>query len=211
MQLVTDIGAYGDEMLELEYTASEAYHCFVYGSRERSDAIRQYLFERGVSELSAPHGRALVDDGRVVGVLASLSRDELNTCRLQAAVALREADWFMRDVDVRRRIALAGKTLMKVEEHDQYLSRIAVASHARQRGLGGWLLDRFEEEAVQAGRRRLVLEVSATSEPAIRLYRRHRYDEVAVRRVDDPESGRTLEHVHMVKTLASDPSGVSLR
>jgi ribosomal protein S18 acetylase RimI-like enzyme len=211
VQLVTDIAAYGDEILELEYTASEAYNCFVYGSRERSDAVRRYLFERGVSEVSAPHGRALVDGGRVVGMLASLSRDDLNACRLQAAMALRQADWFMGDRDVRRRIALAGKTLLKVEEHDQYLSRIAVAAHAQQRGLGGWLLDRFEEEALQAGRRRLVLEVSATSHPAIRLYRRHAYDEVAVRRVDDPESGRTLEHVHMVKTLVSPPSEASAR
>ncbi|MGC9159188.1 MAG: GNAT family N-acetyltransferase [Terracidiphilus sp.] len=56
-----------------------------------------------------------------------------------------------------------------------YLQTIEVVPEARGRGVGGQLLERCEEAALEAGAGRIGLHVEAANEVAIRLYETHGY------------------------------------
>lgn len=59
---------------------------------------------------------------------------------------------------------------------------IAVAASAQGRGVGAVLLQALVDEALRRGAGALLLEVRADNEPAIRLYRRFGFAQLAVRR-----------------------------
>jgi ribosomal-protein-alanine N-acetyltransferase len=59
---------------------------------------------------------------------------------------------------------------------------VAVVPGARGRGLGGVLLGELLRRAVDGGADTVVLEVRADNGPARRLYERHGFEEVSVRR-----------------------------
>jgi ribosomal-protein-alanine N-acetyltransferase len=59
---------------------------------------------------------------------------------------------------------------------------IAVTASAQGRGMGGLLLRALIDEAVRRGAGALLLEVRADNAPAIALYRRHGFEQIAVRR-----------------------------
>jgi ribosomal-protein-alanine N-acetyltransferase len=59
---------------------------------------------------------------------------------------------------------------------------IAVATEAQARGVGGLLLRALVDRAARRGAGALLLEVRADNAPAIRLYRRHGFEQIAVRR-----------------------------
>jgi [ribosomal protein S18]-alanine N-acetyltransferase len=66
--------------------------------------------------------------------------------------------------------------------HESYVQTIAVAPGAQGHGLGTRLLIDLIEESVRRGCRRLDLEVRADNEIAIRLYERHGFTRVGLRR-----------------------------
>ncbi|MFP5345426.1 MAG: ribosomal protein S18-alanine N-acetyltransferase [Actinomycetes bacterium] len=59
---------------------------------------------------------------------------------------------------------------------------VAVAPSAQGTGLGGVLLRALVEEAARRGCSSLLLEVRADNAPAIKLYERHGFERIAVRR-----------------------------
>ncbi|HEX5533777.1 MAG TPA: ribosomal protein S18-alanine N-acetyltransferase [Actinomycetales bacterium] len=59
---------------------------------------------------------------------------------------------------------------------------IAVAPQAQGRGVGALLLGALLEEAARRGCSTVLLEVRADNEPAIRLYQRHGFERIAIRR-----------------------------
>jgi ribosomal-protein-alanine N-acetyltransferase len=59
---------------------------------------------------------------------------------------------------------------------------IAVAPHAQGRGVGALLLGALLQEAARRGCSTVLLEVRADNEPAIRLYQRHGFERIAIRR-----------------------------
>ena len=77
--------------------------------------------------------------------------------------------------------ALAGYALVLFREgsHVARLYSVAVATHARGRGLGDALLTAAERAAIARSRDRLRLEVRADNTPAIALYRKRGYAEIA--------------------------------
>jgi ribosomal protein S18 acetylase RimI-like enzyme len=72
---------------------------------------------------------------------------------------------------LRDRLAAISDLFLPVEAGDVYLSRIAVETSARRRGLGARLLSAVIATAVQNGARAVRADVSADNEPAIALYR----------------------------------------
>lgn len=62
------------------------------------------------------------------------------------------------------------------------LANIAVAPEARRRGVASRLLDRVLDEAERAGIHRIFLEVRASNDGAVALYRRRGFHEVGLRR-----------------------------
>lgn len=62
------------------------------------------------------------------------------------------------------------------------ITNAAVAPDERRRGIGAMLIQRLLEEAAQRGLTRLVLEVRASNENAIRLYERHGFQKCGIRK-----------------------------
>ncbi len=66
--------------------------------------------------------------------------------------------------------------------HEAYIQTIAVAPAAQRRGVGEMLLLELLGEAQRRGCDHVDLEVRADNAPAIRLYERHGFVQIAVRR-----------------------------
>ena len=203
MKVSTEINFDKETFLDLERQASEPYSRFAYRDYEEFDMIRRFLFERGLCEFCAPFGRVLVGEGRVVAMMACLSAEDLLRCRVLAALAISQLDHFQLDRKLQQRIRLASTTLIRPKEGDFYLARIAVVKTLGRRGIGRYMLGQCEAEARKLGRRRLILEVDPHNEAAVSLYRQESFQDGEVYGVTDPESGRSLEYLHMAKILHS--------
>lgn len=202
MEITSDFESHTATFLELEYQASEPYTRFVFSSPEQALAVRRFLYAKGLCEFSPPYGRLVMDDGRAIGMIAHSTFGETNRSRLRAAFALSKSQFFEQDVSLQARLRLAGGALLKLRPNDFYLSRIAVHEDARGSGVGGFLMSHFELEARRRKCLRLVLEVCSVNEGAVRLYQRQQFEEVDVCRVVAPDDGRSLEYIHMAKSLA---------
>lgn len=78
-------------------------------------------------------------------------------------------------------VVLDGFALSRVAADEAELLSIAIAPRFRGKGAGAPLLARHLARVGAAGARRIVLEVDESNEPALRLYRRFGFAEVAVR------------------------------
>lgn len=79
-----------------------------------------------------------------------------------------------------RIVAYAG--LCAYPPHESYVQTIAVAPDAQGHGLGTRLLVALVEESQRRGCKRLDLEVRADNDAAIRLYERHGFTRIGLRR-----------------------------
>ena len=201
MQMSIEIKLDKETFLQLEQQASEPYNRFAYRDHEQFDMIRRFLFERGLCEFCPPFGRVLIDDGRVVAMMACLSTEDLVRCRLLVALALSQLDSFRQDKALQQRLWLARRILIKPQPGDFYLARIAIVNSMRRRGIGRYLLGQCESEARKCGCRRVILEVDPGNDSAVSLYRKACLQDGAVCSVTDPETGRSLKYLHMAKTL----------
>jgi len=199
--LSTDLvspGAWRDDYLRFEQQASAPYYDFIFDDRSQSDALRAALFDSGVAEFSEPHGKVLVVDGQVRGMIAALSAVELRKCRMKAAYfTVRSPAVAGRD-DLIKRFSLAGEALMKLDADDYYLSRIATVpglNHAAH------LMTHCEAAAAASGATRICLEVATLNERALGFYRKHGFEAVDRASVTDADTGRTLDYTHMAKRL----------
>ena len=66
--------------------------------------------------------------------------------------------------------------------HESYVQTIAVAPTAQGHGIGTTMLRALIDESARRGCERLDLEVRADNEPAIRLYERHGFTRIGLRR-----------------------------
>jgi ribosomal protein S18 acetylase RimI-like enzyme len=189
------------EFLALESAASLPYTRFTYGAAALADQVRDLLFARGVGEFVPPAGKLLIVDGQPAGMVACLSGAALKRARLAAGAALVRSG-ILASPAVARRVQLAAATLLKPSADDFYLSRIAVADAFRGRGVGAALLRYVLDEAARAKSPRCVLEVAPEATAAIALYRRHGFEEIGRAAVEDPDSGGSLEYVHMQRQVA---------
>jgi ribosomal-protein-alanine N-acetyltransferase len=78
--------------------------------------------------------------------------------------------------------ALLGYAGLMVSGPEADVQTIAVAASAQGHGVGGLLLRALVDEAARWGAGALLLEVRADNAPAIGLYRRHGFVQIAVRR-----------------------------
>jgi len=58
------------------------------------------------------------------------------------------------------------------------LAAMGIASEARTRGVGSWIVERILQEARERNDREMVLEVIEQNEPAVRLYQKYRFETV---------------------------------
>lgn len=97
--------------------------------------------------------------------------------------------------------ALLGYVVAVVSGEEGEIADLAVAPHARRRGIGGLLLDRLAEEGNAAGVRRWFLEVRESNERARRLYASRSFATVGRRRGyyrDPPEDALVLRREFVI-------------
>jgi ribosomal protein S18 acetylase RimI-like enzyme len=203
MHLSTELNFDTETFFELEQQASDAYNRFTYRDYDEFDMVRRFLFERRLCEFCPPFGRVLIEEGHVVAMMACLSAEDLVRCRTLAALAMSQLDYCKRNRELQKRVRLASTTLIRPREGDFYLARIAVVKTLGRHGIGRHLLGRCEAEAKKRAYRRLILEVDPRNEAALSLYRQASFQDGDVHGVADPESGRSLEYLHMAKILRS--------
>lgn len=63
-----------------------------------------------------------------------------------------------------------------------HIGNLAVEEGRRRRGIGSLILKRLTREAWERGIQRMTLEVRTTNQPAIALYKRHGFREMAIRK-----------------------------
>ena len=97
---------------------------------------------------------------------------------------------FIKDIDDSRSLCLVADRAGRVEGYaiawfvsdELHLANLAVRLECRRQGLAMRLLDELFRQARLRGTRMAWLEVRVTNEPAIALYRRYGFREVALRR-----------------------------
>jgi ribosomal-protein-alanine N-acetyltransferase len=88
--------------------------------------------------------------------------------------------YLVEDDDAGILCAYAG--LCAYAPHEAYVQTIAVAPDAQRRGIGDTLVTELIAESVRRGCPHLDLEVRADNDPAIRLYERHGFTRIGLRR-----------------------------
>ena len=87
--------------------------------------------------------------------------------------------WYVVAEDAAEVVGYAG-LLVSTDTAD--VQTLAVAPGRQRQGLGAALLAALVDEARRRGARELLLEVRADNAPALRLYGRHRFEQIARRR-----------------------------
>ncbi len=189
-----------DAYLELEWLASEPYSRFVYGGEPQERKVARALLAAHAGEFAPPFGRAILDrDGVTVAMVAGpLLKSDLARARFAAARALMKTpELIAGDVTVRSKAAQSA--LLRPNDGDAYLSRIAVRAECRGRGVAAFALESFLESARQRGATRAVLEVSPEHQSAIRLYERFGFAPGEEHRAESEQ--HVLVYRHMTRTL----------
>lgn len=200
-QPTADLAPFEREFMALESAASAPYMRFTYATAADARRVQALLLERGVGEFVPPAGKLLLLDGKPAGMVACLTGAALRRARLAAGAALMRAG-LMADPALARRVQLASTTLLKPAADDFYLSRIAVHEDFRGKGVGAALMQHVLDEAARSQATRCVLEVAPEAVAAIALYQRHGFEEIDRRAVEDPETGRALEYIHMQRVIS---------
>jgi ribosomal protein S18 acetylase RimI-like enzyme len=183
--------------IEMLNAALVSYNRFVYDSEERAKGLARQLLESGVGEFSAPFGRIVLSEDKPAGALTCLTGRQLAGARFKAMAAIHRGS-IMSATEVARAKA-AGQLLVSVKKEDLYLCAIAVADHARGKGLGRVLMNNCVEQAKENQCARIVLEVSSEAELARDWYLREGFLDLEDRRIED--DFRSLHLYQMAKIL----------
>jgi ribosomal-protein-alanine N-acetyltransferase len=97
-----------------------------------------------------------------------------------AELAQARSRWYVIAED--RAGELLGYAGLMVSGSEADVQTIAVAPAGRHRGLGSQLVRALVDEAVRRGAASVLLEVRADNATAIRLYRRHGFEQISIRR-----------------------------
>jgi ribosomal protein S18 acetylase RimI-like enzyme len=188
------------EYLELELDVGQPYYAFVFDTREQWRMWQTASIDSGGCEFAPPWARLMLLDDRLVGMYAAIPGRDLQRIRLLAATRLLRSARAL-DALTRERMRLAARISMHPTANELYLSRIGIVREARGGGLGRWLLERVECQAVESGVECCVLEVDPLNEAAVNLYHRAGFETTERKEITDPASGRTYMRMWMRKSM----------
>jgi GNAT superfamily N-acetyltransferase len=202
MEITTDIRPYLEFCLEMEHAASRPYTRFVFDDPSEAITLQRFLAERDLAEFSPPYGRVMLHNGRPVGMVTGCPGAELKTLRLKSAFALVKEKYFPAGSPIPARIHMAARTLMPPNDDDFYSGRLGIHPSIREAGLGLTLMEKVVEEGRARGFRRVIGEVHPSVKNMLRLCCEGLgFREIERRRVEDPQTSRVLEYVHIAKDL----------
>jgi ribosomal protein S18 acetylase RimI-like enzyme len=190
------------EYLAMEASASAPYTRFVYASAEQALSVSAALMDAEVGEFAPRYSLIAVTGGEAIAMMSCLKAKDVRRARMQAAMVLKRQGLFRDYPNVVTRTRIASDALWQLSEGDFYLARIAVSPKERKRGLASAMLADLFDRAKAAGATRVVLEVDKSDEATRRLYGKHGFEEVGVRRVTNEE--RALEYIHLQRTIVTN-------
>jgi GNAT superfamily N-acetyltransferase len=178
--------------------ASSPYFPWLLGGEDATRRLIRTQLAQPVSEFSAEATHVLLDDDRCVGGFVALSGSAVARARradLLAIVAGAEADT---RATVAKQLEASRDMFLPVPAECFYLSRIGVLEHARRRGYGSLLLERYLLVGSRNGFHRFRLDVSDDNEVAIALFVRHGFALI------DPEPCRTSDFKYVAMERVHD-------
>lgn len=154
--------------------AGNPYLRWLFGS-SAAERVSRWM-RRPTSELAVRRVTIHEQDGEVAGGFLGMAGETVRRCRLADAVALVGETEAPQASAARARIAGSARLFPRPANEDFYLSKLWVLPPLRGRGLGRSLMETFLERARHEGFERCRLEVSASNEPAMRLYQSLSFD-----------------------------------
>src|SRR5437868_1359031 len=150
---------------------------------DRPEATIEEWARRGSSEFALRHVSLLMDADRCVGGIAVLGGADLSRGRLADLQALLKAAPDRNPV--LDRVRATRDWFLPVAADDSYVSKIAVVSSHRGRGLGWLLLREAFRRAAERGHRGVRLDVAADNRAAISLYERAGFETLDERYIEE--------------------------
>lgn len=149
--------------------AAEGFFRFMLG--RRSTDIIAKAFAKPDHDLSHQNVTFAERDGNIVGMISGYTAEQH---RRSSRQPLKQAAgrWNLRLRIVLVLFSPLMRIIDSIADDDFYLQAIAVDKELRGEGLGSTLIDSLEEQARASGATRLVLDVSAKNEGALRFYDR---------------------------------------
>ena len=170
-----------------------------------ADGILKSLFNHKRNLYSFEHSRFIEVSGRSAGMVISYDWKAQRQQRLRTGLLLLK---YMKPRLITQLPILfrVNSVLGKVGVNEYYISNVAVYPEYRGLGFGAELLMRAEDEAKRAGAERIVLDVEANNQDAIKLYNRFKCVPVGKpRRIII--GGETYTFLRMSKVIPSNIRG----
>ena len=200
VELTTEIDpAWVPTLLQLEYEASRPLYDFVFDNESEARTAQRALFDSGAGEWVSPHGKAALQDGEFVGLIAGALAADLTRARLGAALALTRAGVFD-DADVARRMQLGVGALVQPEEGDYYYGVVGVTPAARGTGVGVEIFELARKQGRESGATRALGQTLAGSR-LVSYYTETGHHWVGEGKASDPKTGRELHYRHFAHML----------
>ena len=173
----TDDQALNETLTTLALAAGGAFEIWRFGGHDEARAVLGAWIARESSEIAARRWVVAEEDGVPAGGFAALPAPELDAARRADLLAL--ARLAARDASMVARISAARDLFLPIDSSDLYLSRIAVAAHARRHGVGGFMLEGIARLADERSLSAVRLDVSADNDAALALYEKHGFTPIA--------------------------------
>jgi ribosomal protein S18 acetylase RimI-like enzyme len=155
--------------------AAQPYARCFYGDDRTAAAVFAATMRRRGSELSLERAAVLIDAHELCGMYFAVPGAELMRSRRQEFVDAMRLVGPGGFAALRCRMDALNGMFPPVADNEFYLSKLAVASGMRGRGLGQALLSHCLQLGCRFGFRQFRLDVSADNLAAVRLYERHGY------------------------------------
>ena len=155
------------------HDAGNPFADWYFGDEQIADEIIGEWMKRSSSEVYLGRGIVLIDDQEEpAGVLIGMRGAEVVACRMADFAAFCEeiGSGSGADEAIEQVVTVSRELFPPVEEDAFYISRIAITSGKRGRGLGRRLVQHAIEVKRREGFKRFRLDVSGDSAAAIRVY-----------------------------------------
>jgi len=143
----------------------------LFGSESNFRRTMTGSFPRQRNSFSHTHSHFIEVDGRTAGMALAFTHAQMRKEQFRSLLLLAR-HLKLAFLTQMPHFGRSNRILVQIEHGDSYLAHIATYPEFRSRGLGTRLMEAVEQEAREAGSKRIVLDVETYNTRAIELYER---------------------------------------